>query len=569
MLTVHGNFAQSAPGALDDQIGGTPGSGLFGKMAVSGSATLGGLFNLSLVNGFTPVVGQSFPVLSFGSETGNFASLSGLKSVLSESLTSTSLGLVAASAADLSIGNVTGPTGGTAGQSITVSWQVTDSSSQAASGSWQDSVYLSSTPTITSSSILLGSTAHTAGLGAGSSYNASLTANLPAVLPGTYYLLVQADSLNQSPDSNRTNNTVAAAALIAVSLPSLTLGTPLAGSFTAAAAEPVLPGERADRRLAGRDAGQRRRLGRHGLVREPGDFAHALQLPVRGQRRQRAEPDVDGAANAGRNDVLRACRKHLGAAATSGFTLSATQTSAVSISSISATTGGNTGNITLEIDGTNFKTSATASLKLGGATINAASVEFVSSSQLFATFNLSGAGVGAYTLSVQQDGQTASAGSAFNVVAAPIASLAISLSVPAAIRPAHSGTIVISYTNTSDNDIVAPLLEVTFTNSATTFSTPDDPNNFVSSAQLLAVAPSGPAGIVRPGQSGSLTLTMLSSDTINHDQIPIQVSQLTGGQTDRLGCAAGIAQARRDFDRGLERDLRQPADDDRRHDRFI
>ena len=36
-------------------------------------------------------------------------------------------------------------------------------------------------------------------------------------------------------------------------------------------------------------------------------------------------------------------------------------------------------------------------------------------------------------------------------------------------------------------------------------------------AQVLAVAPSGPAGILRPGQSGQLTLTLLSDDTTDGD----------------------------------------------------
>ena len=58
--------------------------------------------------------------------------------------------------------------------------------------------------------------------------------------------------------------------------------------------------------------------------------------------------------------------------------------------------------MTIEIDGTNFLPSATASLTFGGTTINASTVDFVSASQLFATFNLTGAAVGNYTLNVQQ-----------------------------------------------------------------------------------------------------------------------------------------------------------------------
>ncbi len=51
------------------------------------------------------------------------------------------------------------------------------------------------------------------------------------------------------------------------------------------------------------------------------------------------------------------------------------------------------------------------------------------------------------------------------------------------------------------------------------------------SAQLLAVAGNGPAGILRPGQSGQLTLTMLDDDTTDGDQLPIAVSQIVPGET--------------------------------------
>ncbi|HEX4148810.1 MAG TPA: CARDB domain-containing protein, partial [Pirellulales bacterium] len=531
VLNVAGNFTQSSPGALDDQIGGAPGSGLLGKITVSGAAMLGGIFNLSLVNSFTPTVGQSFPVASFASENGNFASLSGLQSVLSETLTSSGLSLLAGNPADLKVSSASAPATALAGQQITVNWQVTDAGGQAASGSWQDSVYLSSTPTITASSILLGTTQYTLGLGSGKSYNGSLTAALPAVAPGNYYVLVQADSLYQSPDSNRANNTLAAAGQIAISLPTLTLGTPLAGAFTAAdqslyyQVSVPLGGSLTVALASAAGAGSTALYVSQGTLPTPYSYQYAAN--VANQPNQTLIVPQTLAATV----YYILAQSVSGAAATAGFTLTAAQTNAVGVSAVSATTGGNTGKITLEIDGTNFTSNATASLKLGPTTLNATAIDFVSSSQLFATFNLAGAAVGSYALSVQQGGQTATAASTFNVVAAPASSLSISLSVPQAIRPDHTSTIVISYTNSTDNDIVAPLLEVTSTNSSVLFSTPDDPNDFVSSAQLLAVAPSGPAGIVRPGQSGQLSLTILSNDTVDNDQIPIQVSQLTAGQT--------------------------------------
>ena len=54
-----------------------------------------------------------------------------------------------------------------------------------------------------------------------------------------------------------------------------------------------------------------------------------------------------------------------GAAATAGYTLEAvsTQTAAVAVTGLGATSAGNAGNATVEIDGANFTPSATAALK--------------------------------------------------------------------------------------------------------------------------------------------------------------------------------------------------------------
>jgi hypothetical protein len=74
-LAVQGSFTQTSAGVLDIDLGGT---NHFGKLAISGSATLDGTLNVSLVNGFAPSLGDSFKLLSFGSPSGDFATRTGL-----------------------------------------------------------------------------------------------------------------------------------------------------------------------------------------------------------------------------------------------------------------------------------------------------------------------------------------------------------------------------------------------------------------------------------------------------------------------------------------------------------
>lgn len=519
IFTVAGNFTQSSSGTLYEQLGGTPGSGLFGQVDVTGTATLAGTFNLALVNGFSPSSGQIFDVISFVSVTGDFISFNGLSPLFTESLGSTGLDIedAATNSVDLAATSVTAPTMAEVGQSITVNWQATDQSSQATTGSWQDSVYISPTPTITGSSTLLGMVAENIVLGGGKSYNASLTAGLPAALaPGYYYVLVQIDSLYQLPDPNRANNTLAATTgQINIALPALTLGTPYADSFTAANQDhyyqiTVPAGGSLNVALqSSASSGAVALYVSQGTL--PTLYNYQQAATTANQPNQTVV--VPQVLTSGTYYIL--AHSVSGAAATAGFTVTVTQTAAVKVSAVSPYSGGNAGNITIEIDGANFTPAAIASLTFGGTTINALALDFVNPSQMFATFNLAGAVVGNYTLSVKQGAQSVSAPTTFQVVAAIPASLNVVLSVPQYIRSGRTGTIVITYTNETVNDIVAPLLDIESTNANVYFSTPDNPNDYVQSAQVLAVAPSGPAGILRPARAGSLpsrfcptTLTM-------------------------------------------------------------
>lgn len=79
-LNVIGDFVQGSSGSLVFVVAGPTGAVPveFGSMDVSGVATLGGEVSVERVGGFDPVVGESYPVLSYGSHVGDFGSLSGL-----------------------------------------------------------------------------------------------------------------------------------------------------------------------------------------------------------------------------------------------------------------------------------------------------------------------------------------------------------------------------------------------------------------------------------------------------------------------------------------------------------
>jgi hypothetical protein len=65
-LSVTGSYTQAGTGTLEVQIGGSPASGLFGRLDVSAVANLNGTLAVTLI-GYTPTSGDTYAVLTFGS----------------------------------------------------------------------------------------------------------------------------------------------------------------------------------------------------------------------------------------------------------------------------------------------------------------------------------------------------------------------------------------------------------------------------------------------------------------------------------------------------------------------
>ena len=68
---------QQANGTLEIQIGGTLSGFNFDAVSVAGNAVVGGILDVSLINGFTPALGQQFTVLTAGNVTNSGLVLGG------------------------------------------------------------------------------------------------------------------------------------------------------------------------------------------------------------------------------------------------------------------------------------------------------------------------------------------------------------------------------------------------------------------------------------------------------------------------------------------------------------
>ncbi len=78
LLTITGNYTQTSAGVLNIELGGTTADSQFDQLAVSGTATLAGTLNINLISSFLPAIPNTFQILPFGSESGDFATKNGL-----------------------------------------------------------------------------------------------------------------------------------------------------------------------------------------------------------------------------------------------------------------------------------------------------------------------------------------------------------------------------------------------------------------------------------------------------------------------------------------------------------
>ena len=76
-LSISGNYTQTSSGVLDLEIGGTTPCTQYDQLNITGTATLAGTLNTSLINGFTPTSNNGFIVMTFGARTGTFGTVSG------------------------------------------------------------------------------------------------------------------------------------------------------------------------------------------------------------------------------------------------------------------------------------------------------------------------------------------------------------------------------------------------------------------------------------------------------------------------------------------------------------
>ena len=107
-----------------------------------------------------------------------------------------------------------------------------------------------------------------------------------------------------------------------------------------------------------------------------------------------------------------------GAALSSLFTLTAGEPG-LGIQSLGLTTGGNSSNVTIPVNGTDLTPDTQVTLVSGSTTLEPVSIDFQNASLLYATFDLAGQPTGTYSLHIANGSHSATLSGAFTVEQRP------------------------------------------------------------------------------------------------------------------------------------------------------
>jgi hypothetical protein len=421
--------------------------------------------------------------------------------------------------ADLVAGTVLIPANATAGQNITITYQVSNGGTNAANGTWYDSLYLSPTPTWSVTDPLLGRVSQTQDLAPAASYTGTLTAPLPGVAPGSYYVIVRSNILNTLPELTLDNNLSASQTELAIDAPALTLSVATDGTLgegqSAYYKVDVTAGQTLQIAFASQSPSASNELYvNYGTMPTRSQYQYRYGQPLQSDQ-QITIPNTQ----AGTYYVLAYGASVPGASESYTITPSLLP---FSITQVTPSQVGNAGQATLEIEGADFDNGTTFQLvDANGDVVPDRAIYLQDSSTAFVTFQLTEQALGAYTVqAVQFDGAATQLTGGVTIVTGTGPKLQTSLAIPSFVLANQEDEFNVGYANTGDADEIAPLLFVYSSTNTPMGLTPDEVVNG-QNVQFMAVSQDGPAGILRPGTSFSVPVYFNNEGRPFHFQVYI------------------------------------------------
>ncbi|MBL7805281.1 MAG: thrombospondin type 3 repeat-containing protein [Saprospiraceae bacterium] len=435
---------------------------------------------------------------------------------------------------DLIVSDIELPDSVRVGDEITVQYSLTNAGVNPANGYITDAIYFSADSLADAGDALLGTLRHIVGLAPGETVQKILTAEVPGILPGQYLILGKTNIKNNVKESSLGNNITASADSIRIDIHTLYLDIPdsfALGNDQTRYFRLEVPDSLAGNTLKfmlNSDIVE----GFNEIYVRYGEMPSLTTYDYRTEASYSADQSASvPSCRAGLYYIL--VRSGQTPAIEPNFTLLASIFE-FELTEISPNRGGKDGRVTVKASGYSIRPFATAYLSGNGPDITSVHTYWVNEEEAYFTFDLEGAEVGTYNFFIQEAYQTidfvadttmpfvegrdtlvSGLESAFEIVAPNNKQPAIDVIAPVAVRPNDNFTILIEVENTSNNDMLSPILLV-YSNPS--FKIGLVGKELLSYAQkLLAVAEEGPPGVIRPNGKARIVLygrSPLVADTL-------------------------------------------------------
>ena len=426
---------------------------------------------------------------------------------------------------DLLVAWVAGPAEVVAGNEAAITWTITNVGTGVAVGPWHDRVGLVTDTAIGSGEIVAGRALVGQGvtLGPGQTYTAAATVRVPGTVVGDYYWRIFANPNGDIFEGqNYGNNARLSLSSVSLDVPRLSLGQVAAGVLgndqeqffrvdLPAGEDIEIAVDLADASAAELHVGYRQMPTRSDSTVAPAhttDNGHVVRLP---------------ATRAGEYYVLLYGRD--GVAGDAAYEI-ISRTVSDGISELTPSQGSNRGEITLAVVASGLPLDPTVSLVSDEGTVREAYRSWrPDRNTIWATVDLRGLEPGAYDLRLEGD-EVLLKEDAFVVNDGPAGDVAVYITGPEFIRAGRAGQVQVTYTNTGQTDVVAPLIRVEADHADVALDkTEEEYSSFV---LFLGIGSNGPAGILAPGETHTVSVDYQTAIT-SADQVVFDVELLTEG----------------------------------------
>ncbi len=446
---------------------------------------------------------------------------------------------------DLQVTQIIAPVSGVHGEPVLWRYEVTNMGTLDAMGAWYDMLYLSSDQEWSIDDAQIGRVYHHGDVLQGESYTESLTANVPPVVPGSYYVIARAGILDDVRELDDTNNAPVSANTFLVEGRELTLGNTLAGT---------LAGGQSTYYQIQVNSGVDLAVILGGAAGGNADVFVAYEaIPTRNRFDARST-SIAGARQSARIAGTQAgCYYVLVYGDYTGtgqlYEITAAQLP-TAVTGVAPSSGGNVGTVTLAITGTQLPLKPPAQLVSRAEVIPASRIYPGGPAGFHATFDLRGRRTGVCDLEVgQPDGVFAVAESAFTIRPGVGADLQADMIVPSPVILRSPFTMTLEYLNAGDIDMPSPLLHVIGPNDVTYGLTPGKVDA-EGEIMVLGYSATGPAGILRPGARQRIELYCTASGSPKaHYDLMSQTADPTNPSRELIDWDAQEGSYRGPFDR--------------------